>query len=358
MVIDLDKMTDKVKKEIYKAMWVDGFESDMLDGRIDRTYSTKYKKKSVNSYSFVSKGCNAKTLSEIFDIENEALFCDKYHMAVSGAGNEGTKILTLLSSSLCALLHFYNVTEKNPLILELTTKNGKVKRTVEFTQSVFEYKSPVINKPSNMDVVLIGEDKKDNKKIVFFLESKFSEYYTGITNSRDKISIEYLNNEYSKELYQESVLEQMGLKIADKTGKNFSLKNIEKEKPFYIEGIKQMISHYTGIRNVLSGNRCSDWDTDERQHIVDDALKGDALKGDAVAILGEIIFDERIGKLKNCKEIYSSKYSALSKQMSNLIGEGVNLEVLDTELGYSMFRDYNETHHKIEPNIRTFYGYT
>ena len=95
-------------------------------------------------------------------------------MAVGGSGNEGDKITTLHSSSLCALLHFYNV-ERHPLTLEFKTKNNKkveIKRRVIFNKSVFEFKSPVIGNPSNMDVVLIGKDENTGKNIVFFLESK------------------------------------------------------------------------------------------------------------------------------------------------------------------------------------------
>ena len=118
-------------------------------------------------------------LINIFNIKDSTLFEEKYKMAVGGSGNEGDKITTLHSSSLCALLHFYNV-EKHALTLEFKTKNnknGEIKRRVRFTKSVFEFKSPVIDNPSNMDVVLIGKDETSNEDVVLFLESKFAEYY-------------------------------------------------------------------------------------------------------------------------------------------------------------------------------------
>ncbi len=95
-------------------------------------------------------------------------------MAVSGSGQEGRRITTLHSSSLCALLHFYNI-EEEPL-LKLTLDTNKKTRSVTFTQSFFEYQTPVFNYPSNMDVVLLGKDD-EGEEVALFLESKFSEYF-------------------------------------------------------------------------------------------------------------------------------------------------------------------------------------
>ena len=108
-----------------------------------------------------------------------------------------------------------------------------------------------------------------------------------------------------------------------------------------------MISHYTGIRNVLSEDGYHDRDSDERQRIVDEALDNDA-----IAILGEIIFDDKIGDLHQCKTIYSSKYAELANQISSLIDEDERFEILTKELGYSEFK---QNAHRLEENIRIFY---
>lgn len=48
-----------------------------------------------------------------------------------------------------------------------------------FTYSCFEYQNKVIEgrNPSNMDVVVVGIHKNTQMPVVFFIESKFSEYY-------------------------------------------------------------------------------------------------------------------------------------------------------------------------------------
>ncbi len=81
-----------------------------------------------------------------------------------------------------------------------------------FTESVFEYKSPVLDgkrHPSNIDVVLLGKDK-DDKKVALFLESKFSEYIDCQTKhgkSKDKKTGDYIgiNKGYlkNKDRYKE-----------------------------------------------------------------------------------------------------------------------------------------------------------
>ena len=90
---------------------------------------------------------------------------DQAAMACGGSGQEERRITTLHSSSLCALLFFYNVTDNHPLT---------IKGVGTFKESVFEFRSPVRDEehPSCMDVVLIGEDE-EHKPLVLFLESKF-----------------------------------------------------------------------------------------------------------------------------------------------------------------------------------------
>ena len=178
--IDFDGMKKK-NKALYQALW----EGVNFDAAVDQTWDKKYKKYSSNSYSF----SKASLLINIFNIKDSTLFEEKYKMAVGGSGNEGDKITTLHSSSLCALLHFYNVTEDNPLTMAI---NG---REIKFTDSIFEFKSRVIDNPSNMDVVLIGKNEKSYENVVLFLESKFAEYYLSAGTTCRGISKKYLDNE-------------------------------------------------------------------------------------------------------------------------------------------------------------------
>lgn len=69
------------------------------------------------------------------------------------------RIARLHSSSLCALLFFYNVSKKNPYSMEIEGEN------YAFTYSRFEYQNTVIEgrNPSNMDVVLVGTEERSGK---------------------------------------------------------------------------------------------------------------------------------------------------------------------------------------------------
>ena len=58
-------------------------------------------------------------LTEIFKIANNELFKQKFSQSISGSGQELKRIATVHSSSLCALLFFYNVSEVNPYIMEI-----------------------------------------------------------------------------------------------------------------------------------------------------------------------------------------------------------------------------------------------
>ncbi|WP_027407212.1 hypothetical protein [Anaerovibrio sp. RM50] len=352
--IEFDKMSGKNKK-LYEALWK---ESDFSFG--DVLEHTWYKNKfSSNSYSF----SQASLLIDIFEIKGKYLFRKKYSMAISGSGGEDNKINTLHSSSLCALLHFYNVTEKNPLTIELKTHNNNdLPRKVKFTKSVFEFKSPVIGSPSNMDVVLSGVDVDSKENVVLFLESKFSEYLDAGKSSG--ISKDYLKNKYTEKLYKG--LGELGLKTEDNKknpDSKFDMVVKEGEKLFYIEGIKQMISHYCGIRNIIDGNYY-DKEADEfRQTEIQDVVEG-KIKNGAVVILGEIIFDftdalkrrdeeKDAEKYEALKSRYAEKYKVLAEKMFNERCEQIH--VLDKLLTYNEIFKNEKTSYNLPPRIKAFY---
>ena len=360
MKIDFKSMDGRMKK-LYSALWKDfDFDFYSIKATIENTKSSRYPGSSSDSYSFTGNDDQVQLLMEIFDIHKdihkEELFNKKYEMAVSGSGQEEQKIVTLHSSSLCALLHFYNVTKDNPLVLR-GMETDKKKRDIIFTESVFEYKSKVIRTPSNMDIILMGKDVDTNEDIVLFLESKFSEYYTSASSTCKGISQKYLNNKYGADLYKDNVLTRLGLKRNSTDTKNFEL--VSMSEPFYIGGIKQMISHYIGIRNVLDKNYYTDPHNNSKQKKVEKAIEtGNGGKG-AIVILGEIVFDRFIGDLEmkpglKCGEIYSQKYEILADEIGKLIKhEKVErFEILKKELGYSLFM---KNGHEIEPQIRVFY---
>ena len=364
MNIDFKSMDGRIKK-LYSALWKD-FDFCSIKATIENTKTSRGPGSSSDSYSFTGNDDQAQRLMDIFEIQEGELFNKKYAMAVSGSGQEDLKIVTLHSSSLCALLHFYNVTgdkedkKNNPLILSGLETN-KTTRTIKFTRSVFEYKSPVINTnhPSNMDVVLIGKDIESGEDIVLFLESKFAEYYTSASTKYKEISQKYLNNKYGADLYKDNVLTRLGLKRNNNGTKYFEL--VSMSEPFYIGGIKQMISHYIGVRNVLNKKYCKEKNQDNasKQKEIEDAIEtGNGGKG-AIVILGEIVFDRFIGDLElkpglKCGAVYSQKYEILADEIGKLIKHDKveRLEIVKKELGYSLFM---KNGHDIEPQIRAFY---
>ena len=197
-------------------------------------------------------------LAHFFRLDSNT-FEDKYLQATSGDGQEARRIRTLHSSSLLCLLCFYGVSEERPLSLNLEG------RQVTFTSSQFEVKNLVGTDEtgkehhSNMDVVLCGRDVQTGKKVILFLESKFSEYlawgkYSGISNH-------VYRKTYAK-LFNGGVLERMGLKYEEcpDNPAYSDLASIKGKTLHYAGGIKQMVSHFLGVKNVATGKQYEDYD--------------------------------------------------------------------------------------------------
>lgn len=331
----------KKKRALYECMWG----SDTFDFPVEKTKHMG--SVSNNSYTFSGTSLTDENicrnrLAELFGIKNHELFKKKFSQSISGDGQEMKNIARLHSSSLCALLFFYNVSEENPYILEI---NGT---KYIFTHSCFEYKNTVIqgHEPSNIDVVLIGKESYSDTPTVLFLESKFSEYYESPAKKSNNISSAYLENNYGKALYAKTSLDKMGFYIKEYDGhKNFSLCS---EEICYLEGIKQMISHYIGIRNLCdSPNNKND-------------VVAKAVSNGAKILLGEILFTKGIGQLhigrnNECFKSYRDKYIILANELNNQLkkdGLDGKFTVLSDILSYSQFQDNN---YILEPQIKRFY---
>jgi len=272
----IDNIKDKKRYDVYNSLWRDNKFFGNI--RVQKVFSVRYKKYSDNSYAFQIKNdegniidnknisklkCKCfdsiyKKLTEIFDIEDkDDRFKKKLKEACGGSGSEQRKITTLHSSSLCALLFFYNVSEENQLTLTIDSKK------ITFIDVLFEFQNTVIKggKPSNVDVVLLGKDDNNDNKVILFLESKFSEYLD-VSSQFTDLGLDYLR-EYEC-IYNDDFLKNIGFSIIknEKEPKVFKKKKNGKIKEYngiettnksnsYIEGIKQMISHYIGINNLL-----------------------------------------------------------------------------------------------------------
>ncbi len=257
------------------------------------------------------------------------VFADKYLQATSGYGQEARRIRTLHSSSLLCLLCFYGISEKRPLNLNLEGCQ------ITFTSSQFEVKNPVGTDEtgkehnSNMDVVLYGKDSQNGKKVILFLESKFSEYltwgkYSGISN--------HVYRKIYAQLNHNGVLERMGLKYEENPDNRAysDLASIKGNTLHYAGGIKQMVSHFLGVKNVAAGKKYKDYDI----------------------YLGEILFrfpgsiEDAQGKFND----YDGLYKTLAEGLNQLSED--KFKVLDQCLTYQdVFKEYD-----IEESVRLFYS--
>ena len=99
-------------ESIYKAMkW------DSVD-YINTTVLTSKNNKDSRAFCLLPEEDTLTALKRVFSIK-DCNFDEKFGQACSGSGQEERRISTLHSSSLCALLFFYNVTEKHPLKIEI-----------------------------------------------------------------------------------------------------------------------------------------------------------------------------------------------------------------------------------------------
>ena len=180
------------------------------------------------------------TIQRIFGINESAR--GLFEAATSGDGNEKPRILTRHSSSLLAFLCFNDVAN-HPITID----------GIVYDEVMFEVKNDVIDaslgKPSNIDVLLMGE----NRKKLLFLESKFTEYLSG-----GKVFLSPDRYKYFYELLSEK-LELPFIasfdKVKHKPNKSHSepfeteeycLKTKERTSE-YLGGIKQAFSHLLGI---------------------------------------------------------------------------------------------------------------
>lgn len=302
------------------------FSKSKIEAKVEKT---KWRgKPSDNSFCFINPDVKYKQredevlnkLKEVFGIQNDS-FDEKYRLAISGDGQEVKRISTLHSSSLAALLLLYSVSNKKVLKCSLDGKD------YIFNDCYFEVKTNVKDGHfSNMDVVLVGMNS-EGKDVIFFLESKFSEYLnTGMCNN---ISIDAYWDKYDElGLFDPKAIPELLFGKGQGTGgvDCLHIKSSNPKMPQYCDGIKQMISHYMGVTNFIEfGAKALD-STQNFGKLVELLDKG------AEIILGEVLFAfdgtiDKKGKLLN----YSSIYKKLAKILNN---KSPKLHVLNNVLTY------------------------
>lgn len=157
-----------------------------------------------------------------------------FEQAAEGSGNEWMEINQLNSSTLLAFLCFHNVSQKQKFKFD-----GD-----EYSEVYFEVQSPLepwngrATAPSNMDVVLLTEDHGK----ALFLESKFTEY---LSSKNPEVS-SYYSGPYEA-LFGKDLTVNCS---TEKEDLSFSIKGTKwdsENKGLYLEGLKQLVSHYLGI---------------------------------------------------------------------------------------------------------------
>ena len=228
------------------------------------------------------------TIKDVFGITKDS-FDGKFYKAIEGAGQEWKTLNVFHSSSLLALLCFYDVSEQNPLSINIEGEKCK------FTSSEFEV-SNIIGRDkrgkdysSHIDVKLTGTCGE--KCVSLYLESKFSEY----VNQRGNTSFSYTEDYNSIYTKLQGKIEDLDINIGcDK----ITLVQTNSKRPAqYWEGFKQMVSHYLGMKN------CKD-------------------QSDLI-YLGEIVYDFR--PFKDMQNDFYEDYREIYKQLVDA------LEDIETE---------------------------
>lgn len=208
---------------------------------------TDFRKARKKSEDIIAQQFDA--ISKAFGISQ-----DKYELfrtAVIGGGNEWKEINQLNSSTLLAFLCFQNVSPSNPFCI--TLGNRKIKFTkVTFEQKHLLPKSERFKKShptSNMDIVL--EDEKEEFELN--LESKFTEYFT----RQKTLSVaEYYGEQYDL-LFNKSYASDGRIGYVYNHAKPFAdcrWKSLD-SNGHYLDGIKQMVSHFLGLKRRSTGKR-------------------------------------------------------------------------------------------------------
>ena len=174
----------------------------------------------------------------------EAITTGKFHdMFMAGDGHEledytdkngvfhMAHAKSIFSSSMLAYNFFHWISPERPLTLKGTTYD-KVYFEVKFSVMAKTTKGRPVNRPSNMDVVLISDDCA----AMLCIESKYTEHFhhqeAEFADAYFKPSCYYKGNPYRTSFIQ------MVLRYNE-------------QKNGYFAGIKQNVSHLIGITNVM-----------------------------------------------------------------------------------------------------------
>lgn len=319
---------DKLKEEIVRKL-ASAFGEDEL---VPTTQTTEWPK----SFKCEDGEDVFGTIQRIFGIRKSAR--GLFEAAISGDGNEKSRILTLHSSSLLAFLCFNDVAN-HPITITISDD-----KTV-YDEVMFEVKNNVINNSpgkSNIDVLLMGE----NRKKLLFLESKFTEYLSGgkVTLSPHRYE-EFYSMLTEKNNFRFSAGYLTVNPKTDKSQKTQYYLYKGKKTSEYLDGIKQTFSHLLGIatgpaKKQTKGNE------DYTRSLLENA---DEIR------FASIVFNCDNKKFENYNNLYKSVF-----KNSNVIIETIKEVVPKRELKLSIIPQLLQYQEVFEDNylsdkVREFY---
>lgn len=339
-------MTKKVSNQLVT------FTSNLEKVKIEETYDQRTKKRSNWSKSFsAKKGEELETLSNVFGFPITPKVKTLFKSATSGDGDERRKILTLHSSSLLAFVCFHQISSV-PIVID----------GIAYDEVMFEVKNDVIDaalgKPSNVDVLLLGE----NRKKLLFIESKFTEYLSGgrayLSEERYKAFYDILlrNNTFNFNASKLPIRHKPNKEHAEPSftdeHSEYCLNTGEQTKG-YFGGIKQAFSHLLGIGTGPAINQAKG-----NEHYNHELLdSADEIK------FASIVFNCDNKKFTSYNKLYTSIFSnesAIKESINEVIQEkGIThekiigkLKIFPNLLSYqTIFKDY-----PLHQNIRKFYS--
>lgn len=267
-------------------------------------------------------GAEEKTIEfflKTFGITNEKQFRKKFAESISGDGDELTKNNALHSSSLCALLCFYNV-----------KTNHLTFNDIVYNDVYFEFKNKVVRNPSNMDVVLTGKDK-NGKDSILFIECKFSEFL-GTKSSP-------LGESYKREPFKHI----------------FDSFQYEERKVFQY-GLKQLVTHYIGIKHFITEDTAKYKKLMKKYYRKSEVDRINLYRSFENVSFLEVIFE--FDKEPDFQQYLSETklvFKALEQERKT---DNLNLNLLGTITYQYLFRDYGNgiNSQVLDPVIRDFYN--
>lgn len=296
--------------------------------------------------------------AELFEITDEKdidSFRNAFLVATEGQGGEINKINSIVSSALLPLLVFFRLFGKNDNENNIVIKLDGLGNVV-FDKCYFEVRNKVIKPPSCVDVALYSS----NDKVLLFLESKFTEYFT--VTSQKKYGKGYIKL-YESELIKGALSPYIKV---ESTRDNLVLTSTQK---CYIEGIKQSISHLIGLVRGPQTYEEDNYTEGYSKEYFEDYSKC-YYEENLKIYYGTILFDPKdLGQNRNAYnnyvKLYENTIGANGSSIVKAIKEwdkgkhdnGKIINVLESPINYQDLFSNAHNQRILVDNVKTFYKF-